>query len=213
MDYNSEPANITLPPEKEPGFFARIYNFFDPYRIMPWFVKINIPVVIIMAASAYGLYWLLANDKLKNILFLLWFLNIGIHEAGHPIFNFLFFGNEFMHYIGGCATEILVPLLAFLFFIRRGKTCQAYVCFAWLGFSFYSVGHYALSTSLPTITLINANADTVSDWEYLHGVFGTLKYDVAIGHAMYAVGAALFVFGVYAFIRGFQNFLKEPLYK
>ncbi|MDR0292448.1 MAG: hypothetical protein LBI01_06845 [Elusimicrobium sp.] len=180
---------------------------------MPRHIKINIPSAAAMLASSGGLYWSLANDKLNNLFFLIQFLNIGIHEAGHPVFGFLFFHNEFMTYIGGGMTEILVPLLAFLFFIRRGKGCQAYACFAWLGFSFYSVGHYALSASLPEITLLNAGPDSVSDWEYLHEVFGTLKYDVAIGHVMYAAGAMIFVFGVYAFIRSFQSFMKEPLYK
>jgi len=212
MQENFEPARITLPPDKEANFFVRAYDFFDPRRMMPWFVKIHLWAIPVMAASALILYWLLAHDKLKSLTCLLQFFNIGIHEAGHPIFRWLFFGNEFMTYIGGCATEFIVPGLAFLFFIRRGKICQAYACFAWLGFSFYSVGHYALSTSLPTITLLNAGPETISDWEYLHGVFGTINYDVQIGHAMYAVGAVFFVFGVYAFIQGFKKFMKEPLY-
>ena len=214
MQENFEPARITLPPDKEANFFVRAYDFFDPRRMMPWFVKIHLWAIPVMAASALILYWLLAHDKLKSLTCLLQFFNIGIHEAGHPIFGFLFFHNEFMTYAGGCATELLVPLLGFLIFIRAGKQCQAYACFAWLGYSFYSVGRYALSTSLPSVTMLNATSDdVVTDWEYLHGVFGTINYDVAIGHAMYAVGAVIFVFGVYAFIMGFRRFMKEPLFE
>ncbi|MGB2579143.1 hypothetical protein AAIR98_001062 [Elusimicrobium simillimum] len=196
------------------SLLADIHDFIDPYHCAPWTVKYDAVILTVLGVLSFFLYHLISTDELKTLFSFLQFFNIGIHEVGHPVFGFITMGNEFWRIAGGGLTELLVPGIAFLIFLRKGKPCQADFCIAWFGFSMYSVGNYAASTSLPEITLLNATADSnMSDWEYLHEYFGTIYHDVLIGNIFYAVGAVIFVFAVYAFIQHLRKILSGPLQK
>ncbi|WP_424244799.1 hypothetical protein Dip510_002069 [Elusimicrobium posterum] len=197
--------------DKIKTFLNDVKDFIDPYCAAPWTVKINIPITIILVALSAPLYWLMTGEEVPLVFRFLWFANIGIHEVGHPIFNWISFGNEFMRYAGGTLAEILVPAGALFYFLRQGKSLQADVCFTWLGYSFYSIGHYAKSTSLPEVTLLNAGPDTISDWEYFHDYFGTELYDITIGHIFYCFSAVIIVFGIYCFFYHITHMRKRRL--
>ncbi len=104
------------------------WDIFDPYRKGPLFWKYGWKGVLFIGLVTYFTYQWFVGPRHNPFAGVLWLMTIGTHEAGHPIFRLLFFGNFKMTIWGGTLMELGVPLLAYFSFLRRGKEIQADVC-------------------------------------------------------------------------------------
>ncbi len=179
------------------------WDIFDPYRKGPLFWKYGWKGVLFIGLVTYFTYQWFVGPRHNPFAGVLWLMTIGIHEAGHPIFRLLFFGNFKMTIWGGTLMELGVPLLAFFVFLRRGKEIQADVCLLLLAIACYSVGHYAGCSLDPVISLLNAGPETLPDWDYMHKWLGTEGYEWHMRHAFYGLSAFLTGLGSYLFIAHF----------
>ncbi|ACC98198.1 hypothetical protein Emin_0643 [Elusimicrobium minutum Pei191] len=186
----------------------KIKKLIDPYNVGPWSEDLGFFTITVLFLLSAALCFLFLGGAFQTVLGILYFFNIGIHEAGHPIFYILGGGNKFLHVAGGTLMELIVPSFMGICLLRQGKGMQAAVCQMWLGYSFISIGRYAKSTSLPEVTLLGGSE---SDWEYLHTLFGTYNYDVQIGNILYFAGSLFIVFGVYIFVKKLLKTLKNPI--
>lgn len=179
------------------------WDFFDPYRKGPLFWKYSWIGILFIVLGTWGMYEYLASSKSLGLGGALQLFTIGIHEAGHPIFRWLFLGNFKMTIWGGTIMELGVPLLAFFTFLRRGKEIQADISLLLLAIACYSVGHYAGCSLDPVIHMLNAGPDTVPDWDYMHKWMGTEGYEWHFRHGFYWLSAFLTVLGSYLTVAHF----------
>mgnify|MGYP005951320483 FL=1 len=175
----------------------RFWDIFDPERKGPLFWRYGWKGILFIAAATYFTYQWFVGPRHSPFAGVLWLMTIGIHEAGHPIFRMISGGNFAWTIWGGTVMELGVPLLAFLWFLRKGREIQADICILLLAIACYSVGHYAGCSLDPVITLLNAGPESVPDWDYMHKWLGTEGYEWHMRHAFYALSAFLTALGLY----------------
>lgn len=173
------------------------WDFLDPYRKGPIFWKYGWKGILFIILGTWGMYEYLSGPHKSPLTGMLSLFTLGIHEAGHPLFRILFFGNFKMTILGGTLMELGIPTLVFFTFLRRGKEIQADVCLLLLAIACYSVGFYAGYTFETSVMLINGGPNSVPDWDYIHQWFGTEGYEWQVRHIFYALSAFFTVLGSY----------------
>jgi hypothetical protein len=134
------------------------------------------------------------------------FVNLMIHEAGHPLFSF--FGNTLM-LLGGTLLELIVPAAcAIYFFFQRQPYGVAFSSF-WFFENFLYIGTYMADARMDSLPLVGSET---SDWLLLFGQWDLLLYDQKIGHTFRFLGwlgmLATIVWLVYRTYRSAQPHLK-----
>lgn len=111
-------------------------------------------------------------------------IDLIFHEAGHVIFGF--FG-EFLAVLGGSLTQVLIPVIATVAFVRTAQWASAAVTLFWTGQSLTDVAIYAADGRAKALPLL---ADgLIHDWNYLLGRLGLLQSAETVGRLMFALGA------------------------
>lgn len=172
-------------------------DWLDPYRKGPLCWHYGWKGILFIAAGTGGMYLWYVGPHHCPLAGVLWLFTIGIHEAGHPIFQFISGGNFVLTIWGGTLTELGVPLAAFFYFLRKGREIQADVCLLLLAIACYSVGQYSGCRLDPVISLLNAGPETLPDWDYMHKWLGTEGYEWHFRHTFYALSAFLSALGTY----------------
>jgi hypothetical protein len=95
------------------------------------------------------------------LLFVVDWINLFIHEAGHFIFRI--FG-QWMHMIGGSVFQVLVPLALAVVSFRQGPAHAALPLF-WAGESFVNVSVYIADAPYKQLKLIATGL--IHDWNWL----------------------------------------------
>ncbi len=183
--------------------WSHFLDIFDPKRKGPLCWHYGWKGILWIGAGTYLIYHWYIGPHHCPLAGVFWLLTIGIHEAGHPIFQFLSGGNFVLMIWGGTLTELGVPLIAFLYFLRKGKEIQADVCLLLLAVACYSVGQYSGCRLDPVISLLNAGPETLPDWDYMHSWLGTEGYEWHVRHAFYLLSAFLSALGSYLFVSHF----------
>lgn len=106
------------------------------------------------------------------------------HEAGHVLF--IFFG-EFLHFLGGSLTQILIPAGITGYFVRTQQYFASAIALFWTGQNFMDVSVYVKDASTQSLPLIGGE----HDWAYLLGTTNLLAFDQAIGGFVYLIGLLL----------------------
>jgi hypothetical protein len=119
------------------------------------------------------------------------------HEAGHVLF--VPFG-RWMTYLGGSATQCLIPALCVLHFLARRSPFSAAVCLWWFGQNFVDLSPYIGDARALDLSLVGEwNEDMVSvraarhDWRQLLAPLGLLEWDRTLGAAAGVFGRAVMV--------------------
>lgn len=186
------------------NFFRWLFDQTDPFRRGPLFTHYGLAGMLFLITGTWAMYaWI--TSSLPGWGAALQLFSIGVHEAGHPLFNKIFLGNFFMTIIGGTFMELFVPLAGFIYFLRRGKAISSDVCLLLLAIAFWSVGGYAGYNHDAVIHMLNATADTKPDWEYMHTWFHTWPYDLLIRKTCYALSAFFTTLGVWLIIQHFWH--------
>ena len=137
------------------------------------------------ALALYALFLLYAFSRHGQFLFLDW-VNLAIHEAGHPLFGVFAGPDEVgpgytLMILGGTLLELIVPFtLASIFFFRREVPGVAF-CLFWFFENFLYIGRYMATARTMDILLVGGDEH---DWEVLFTHWNILVHDQQIGQAM-----------------------------
>ena len=115
-------------------------------------------------------------------------IDLVFHEAGHVIFGF--FG-EFLAVLGGSLTQVLMPVIATVAFLRTRQWASAAVTLFWTGQALTDVAIYAADGRARALPLLAEGL--IHDWHYILGRLGLLPSAEIIGRAMFALGALTMV--------------------
>jgi hypothetical protein len=117
------------------------------------------------------------------------------HEAGHIIFMPL---GRFISVLGGSLTQVLVPAVFVVAFLRQENQFAAAVCTWWTGQNLIDLAPYIADAHRLQLVLLGGftGAEVEGhDWEYLLTTLGWLRYDVALGWATLFAGIAVMIGG------------------
>lgn len=131
--------------------------------------------------ALYLLFLIYAYCDLTGFLFID-FVNLMVHEAGHPFFSW---GGHTLMLLGGTLGELLVPLLCAVFFLFQRQTYGFTFALFWFFENFLYIGTYMADARACALPLVNSD---VGDWTILFGQWGLLVYDVKIGHFVRQMG-------------------------
>ena len=179
------------------NLWNNFWDFIDPSRQGPLFWKYGWKGILFIGLVTYFTYRWFVGPYRNPLAGFFWLMTIGIHEAGHPIFRILFFGNFKLTIWGGTLMEFGIPLMAYFWCLRRKWMIQSDICLLWLAMACYSIGHYAGCSLDPVISLLNAGPETLPDWDYMHKWLGTEGYEWHMRHAFYWLSAGLTGLGTY----------------
>lgn len=125
--------------------------------------------------AAYALFLIYALANRSGFLFID-FVNLIIHEAGHPFFSW--FGSYALMILGGTLAELIVPFLCVVaFFFRREVAGFAFSLF-WFYENFLYIGTYMADARAEALPLVGSGDH---DWKILFGRWGLLLQDTGIG--------------------------------
>ena len=100
--------------------------------------------------------------------------NLMIHEVGHVAFSW---GGETLMLLGGTLTQIIVPLLCAVMFVRRGDALAVACCAFWGFENLLYIATYIGDARTSALPLVGADE---SDWTILLSQWGVLHLDRAI---------------------------------
>lgn len=146
-------------------------------NLNPWFNSLLLMPIVI--------YYTINGGKFTFIDY----LNLLIHEGGHGIFKF--FG-KFIYTLGGTITQILIPSMFVVYYIKNSKRFMAQVFLIWLGENFMNISVYAADAQSQILPLIGGKK-VYHDWTYILSEIGILHYDYLIGQFFYYSGILIFL--------------------
>ncbi len=111
-------------------------------------------------------------------------VDLVFHEAGHVFFAL--FG-EFVGILGGSLMQILIPAGIVAYFIWHQQRYSAAVTLFWVSQSLFNVSVYVKDARARVLPLLGGE-DTLHDWNYILARLNLLRWDQALGNAVYAVG-------------------------
>ncbi len=136
--------------------------------------------------------------------------NLVFHEAGHIIFGF--FG-ELITAAAGTATQVLVPLICAVAFLRQLNAFGAAVATWWAGQSLIDSAPYINDARAQQLVLLGGvtgrDAPGYHDWNNVLSRLGLLAYDHTFAKAAHLLGSLLIVlalvWGGYQLVRQYRN--------
>ena len=129
----------------------------------------------------YVLFLIYAAADRSGFLFLD-FVNLMIHEVGHPLFSG--FGYTMM-ILGGTLAELIVPLLCAAYFFWQREITGFAFCSFWFFENFPYIGTYMADARAQALPLVGSGDH---DWAILFGQWGLMMRDVQIGGFIRAMG-------------------------
>lgn len=139
-------------------------------------------------------------------------LTVAIHELGHVLFTL--FG-ETLHVAGGSITQLIVPVILIVSFLKQRDYFAISFGFAWLSYSLSDLSVYMADSralQLPLVSL-GGGGDTIHDWNYLFDKWGILDKDIAISGGVRFIAFLVAVLSVWigAWVLYQMITHKEPL--
>lgn len=172
--------------------------------------SVTLSALIFIPIAGYFFYHIITHGEVTAVGVFLNLFTLGVHELGHPVFGKIFLDNHFMMIIGGTAMEIIVPLSAFFYFFFKDSKIQADFCLLLLGIAFKSIGFYAGYTLEKEVVLVNATAETIPDWDFMHKWFHTAGFEYEVRTAFYILSALTFATGLYLIFLHIKKILTKP---
>jgi TfoX C-terminal domain len=164
--------------------------------------------------------------RLSVVLFMAWYgflnlehpdrwlfldgVNLIIHEAGHVLWRI--FG-EFLYFLGGSLTQILVPLVFVVYFWRSAQRFAACVAAFWTATSLFNLSVYIGDARAMELPLLGGD-NVEHDWNWILSSLNALNADHFLSSIVYTFGLlylALSVFGGLYFAKGDENALPWEL--
>ncbi len=126
------------------------------------------------------------------------YVNFVTHETGGVLFIFF---NHFFFLIGQNVYQNLLPLLFFIYFLKKRATASSAFSFFWFGDNLLQTGIYmkdATVMMLPITSIWGSDDGSGSghDWHYIFSQTHLLPYDLLIGGFFFALGAVCIIASV-----------------
>ncbi len=126
-----------------------------------------------------------ADVVFKNVDFV-------VHEVGHVIFGL--WGSEFLGMAGGTILQLVVPVVAWVNFMKINDRFATKLSLFWLGINLLDVGTYVKDAQKQVLNLVPLlSPDPIHDWNYLLSSLGIIKYDWLVGNVFYMLGYVLMI--------------------
>lgn len=126
------------------------------------------------------------------------YANFLIHESGHIIFRIFYLIPLlpssialFLVVLGGTFTQVALPIIIFIYFLRQKALYSALFCLYWLGDNLILVKFYiadARCQCLPLLSLDAGGGPVIHDWHYMLNTLHLLPYDTSIAFVVYCIG-------------------------
>jgi TfoX C-terminal domain len=137
-------------------------------------------VLVVLFMAWYGFLNLSHPDRwlfLDNV-------NLIIHEAGHVLWRL--FG-EFLYFLGGSFTQILVPLVFVVYFWRSSQRFAACVAAFWTASSLFNLSVYIGDARAMELPLLGGD-NVEHDWNWILSSLNALNTDHVLSSIVYASG-------------------------
>ncbi len=137
-------------------------------------------------------------------------VNLIIHEAGHVLWRL--FG-EFLYFLGGSLTQILVPLVFVVYFWRSNQRFAACMAAFWTATSLFNLSVYVGDARAMELPLLGGD-NVEHDWNWILSNLNALNADHVLSSIVYATGLLYLVLSVAGglyFAKGDKNPLPWAL--
>jgi hypothetical protein len=125
-------------------------------------------------------------------------VTLAFHEAGHIFFSPL---GPFLMSLGGSLTQIIVPIVCAVAFVRKPDLFGTAVAVWWTGQNFVDLGPYiadARALQMPLLGGATGAEVEGHDWEAILQALGWLHRDRQLGMFAHVIGSVTMVAGVAA---------------
>jgi hypothetical protein len=115
------------------------------------------------------------------------------HEAGHLLFAV--FG-RFMSVLGGSLTQVLIPVIVAIAFVRQQQPFGAAIGAWWAGQNLVDLAPYIADARALQLVLLGGRTGAEvegHDWEFILTQLGVVHLDQAIGRWTHALGIAIMI--------------------
>ena len=119
-------------------------------------------------------------------------VNLIVHEAGHVLWRP--FG-EFLYFLGGSLTQVLVPLAFVVYFWRSNQRFAASVAAFWTATSLFHLSVYVGDATRMELPLLGGEYVT-HDWNWILGQLNWLKADWFLSKMVFLTGALYLILGL-----------------
>ena len=150
-----------------------------------------------MALLAGLAYWTwqfmwtpLGSDAMDSFLHL---PNLIFHEAGHLIFSPL---GHFVSVLGGSLTQVLIPVICAIAFIRQEQPFGAAICVWWAGQNLVDLAPYIADARALQLPLIGGRTGAEvegHDWEFILTRLRMTHLDQGLGRAAHFIGMLVMI--------------------
>lgn len=159
----------------------------EPMEIWKVFAVAGFALAILVCHATWG--WVPLLD----------YLNLAIHEAGHPLTAIVW---QRLEPYGGTIFQIAFPVAIALHFHRRGEPASAAVCEIWLAESLLNVARYMADARLQELPLVGGGDH---DWTRIFGErWGVLHLDGFFAGATRLAAVGLMVWALWRLYRAWQ---------
>lgn len=127
----------------------------------------------------------LSDDAMASFLHL---PDLVFHEAGHMLFAP--FG-QFLTVLGGSLTQVLIPVIAAIAFLRQEEPFSASICTWWAGQNLVDLAPYIADARALQLVLLGGHTGAEvegHDWEFILTQLGMMRLDRTLGTVSYAAG-------------------------
>jgi hypothetical protein len=133
--------------------------------------RLWIPRALLLLYLVYADYRFLRDPESSTIFS---GITLGIHEVGHVIFGF---AGHFIGSLMGSGTQVLVPIVVILIFMKQPDYFGVSVGGFWLSFSLFELARYVGDARAMQLPLVGLSDDPEHDWHYLLSTLGMLSLD------------------------------------
>jgi len=105
-------------------------------------------------------------------------ITLAFHEMGHLIFAF---AGHFICSLMGSGTQVLIPIIVIIIFLRQPDYFGVAVGGFWLSFSLFELANYVADARAMELPLVGFTDDPEHDWHYLLSTTHLLQLDTTFG--------------------------------
>jgi hypothetical protein len=165
-----------------------------------------IPRAILLLYLVYADYRMLRDPESSTMFSA---ITLVFHEMGHLIFAFM---GHFIGSLMGSGTQVLIPIIVMVVFLRQRDYFGISVGGFWLSFSLFELARYVGDARAMDLPLVGFSNDPEHDWHYLLGTLHMLPLDTTLAFLIrvvaFVIGAASLAFAIWLL-----NEMRKPRVK
>jgi hypothetical protein len=154
-----------------------------------------IPRAILLLYLVYADYRMLRDPESSTMFS---GITLAFHEMGHLIFAFM---GHFIGSLMGSGTQVLVPIIVMIVFLKQPDYFGVSVGGFWLSFSLFELARYVGDARAMDLPLVGFSNDPEHDWHYLLGTLHMLPLDTTFAFLIrvfaFVIGAASLTFAIW----------------